>query len=103
MPVPLAAVVLACLVARPDPAALVRDLGSPAFAVREKASRELWKLGPDAKAALEAAASGSDDAEVRQRAAAILERFAWGVFPDTPPAVHAQIRLFRTGEIDKQD
>jgi hypothetical protein len=65
----------------PDPAAadprelarLIGQLGSPAFAVREKAGRRLEALGPAALGALrEAARTG--DAEARRRAAALAER-----------------------------
>jgi YD repeat-containing protein len=51
---------------------LIRDLGSEDVAVRERADRELRKLGKTAQKALEVAAA-SDDAEVKRRAKAILE------------------------------
>ncbi len=47
-------------------ATLVRDLGAPNFASREKASRELLKLGIVTDEALERATQ-SPDAEVRTR------------------------------------
>lgn len=52
-------------------AALVRDLGSGQFAVREKATRQLIELGIVTREALQRAA-GDPDAEVRTRARAIL-------------------------------
>lgn len=84
---------------RPDQ--LARDLGSPVFAVRDRASRELWKLGAAARPALEAAAR-SEMPEVAQRAADILEKFDWGVYPDTPTPLLKLIKDFRSNEIDRQ-
>jgi tetratricopeptide (TPR) repeat protein len=86
---------------KPTPADLVRDLGNPSYAIREKASQELWKRGPAALAALREAARSSDT-EVRTRANAILEKFEWGIFPDTPAEVLRQIREFQSGERDRQ-
>jgi hypothetical protein len=51
---------------------LVRQLGSPKFAERERASRELVTLGIAAKDALTAAANDPDDAELRARARGLL-------------------------------
>jgi hypothetical protein len=52
---------------------LVQDLGSEKFAVRQRASRELIRLGIATKDALEQAAA-SGDAEVRLRARKILSQ-----------------------------
>ncbi|OWK34495.1 tetratricopeptide repeat protein [Fimbriiglobus ruber] len=80
---------------------LVRDLGSAAFPVRERATKELWKLGEAARPALTAGLK-SGDAEVAQRAREILDKFDAGVFPDTPPEVLKQIREFRGGTAETQ-
>ncbi len=87
--------------AGPSLAQLVGDLGSPAYAARERASRELWKRGAAARAAVAAAAAGPDP-EAARRARELLDRFDWGVFPDTPPDVVAGIRAFRSGQPDRQ-
>ncbi len=87
--------------AAPTPEELVRDLGSPLFPVREKATKALWHLGEKARPAL-TAALGSPDAEVAERAQEILEKFDWGIFPDTPAEVLKQIREFRSGQVQKQ-
>ncbi len=87
--------------ADPTPEDLAKDLGSPTFAVRDKATKALWKLGEKARPAL-AEAAKSDDVEVAQRAKEILEKFDWGVFPDTPAGVLALIRSFRGGQLDDQ-
>jgi tetratricopeptide (TPR) repeat protein len=76
---------------------LVEDLGSPVFAAREKAQRELWKRGEEAVPALEKAAKG-DDPEAARRARELLDKFAWGILPDTPPAVLKLIRQFQAGD-----
>lgn len=76
---------------------LVADLGDPVFSVREKAQRELWKRGEAAIPALEKAAKG-DDPEAARRAKELLDKFAWGILPDTPPAVLKLIRQFQAGD-----
>ncbi len=79
-----------------SPEQLAADLGSPVFAVRESAGMALWRLGDGARPALEAAAK-SADAEAVRRAAVILDRFDWGLFADTPPAVRDLVRTFQGG------
>lgn len=85
----------------PTPEQLVKDLGSPVFILREKATKALWQLGEKARPALEAAAKGTD-AEVAQRAREVLDKFDAGIFADTPPAVLREIREFRSGLLEKQ-
>ena len=97
----LAALVACAAPADPTPEQLVRDLGSPLFAAREKATRELWKLGEKARPALTEALN-SPDAEVARRAKDVLDKFDWGVLPDTPADVHQQIREFRSGIPENQ-
>jgi tetratricopeptide (TPR) repeat protein len=75
----------------------VRQLGDDEFAVRQEASRRLWEAGPAAEAAVRAAAKSSD-AEVRRRALELLEKFDWGIFPETPHKVIKLIERFRNGE-----
>ena len=84
-----------------DAARLVADLGSPEFAVRERAADDLWKLGDAAKPALTAALT-SDDAEVARRARLVLDKFAAGHYADTPPEVLKLQREFRSGVPGKQ-
>jgi hypothetical protein len=78
-------------------AAAVRRLGSDDFATRQQATDELWRAGPAAKSALEAAAK-SDDLEVALRAKSLLEKFRFGIFPDTPPETLALIEAYRSGD-----
>jgi hypothetical protein len=55
-------------------AGLIADLDSDQFPVREKASRELEKLGADAAFALRVVLEGEPAAEVRQRIQTILDK-----------------------------
>lgn len=107
LPLPRPLVVLPALLvlagpvraAPPSPeqlAAWVRDLGSDDFAARENASRRLWEAGRDAEAAL-APAARSPDPEVSRRARDILDRFRWGLYPDTPPRIAALITQYQAG------
>ena len=75
----------------------VDDLGSGRFAVRERASRTLWEAGAAAEAALTVAAT-SADAETATRARTILDKFDWGLYPNTPPEIVKLIEEFRGGD-----
>lgn len=85
----------------PAPEQLVRELGSPRFTVRERATDALWRLGEKARPALNAALR-SDDPEVRDRAHQVLTRFDAGIFPDTPADVRKHIDEFRSGNLESQ-
>ncbi len=97
----LAALIACAAPADRGPGLLVQDLGSPLFTVREQATRSLWKLGETARPALTAALQ-SPDAEIVRRARDILDKFDWGILPDTPPEVLKQIREFRSNIPEKQ-
>ena len=88
-------------VAQPTIAELIEDLGHPVYSVRERASRELWKRGETAREAV-AKAAQSTDAEIAKRAKDLLDKFDWGVFPDTPPEVVKQLQEFRSGDLARQ-
>src|SRR5262249_16979970 len=45
-------------------------------------------------------ASDSDDVEVRRRARDILEKFKWGIYPDTPAGVVDLIQKYKGGDPD---
>jgi tetratricopeptide (TPR) repeat protein len=75
---------------------LARELSHPNFRTREAATRELWNLGESARPTLEkVAATGSPEAA--ERAQGILDKFDWGIAPDTPAGVLAHIKAFRDG------
>ncbi len=74
----------------------VAHLGDASFERREEASRVLWSAGKAAEPALKQALS-SDDPEVAGRARRILDKFAFGLFPDTPPDIFALLDQYRSG------
>ncbi len=94
-----AAAVLCADPSEPTADELVACLGDDDYRTREKAQRELWQRGTAAIPALERAVRGSDP-EAARRAREVLDRFAWGVRPDTPPAILDLIRKFRAGDAD---
>jgi tetratricopeptide (TPR) repeat protein len=75
----------------------IKELGDRRFAVREKAAKFLWDAGRKAEPALRAALT-NDDPETKRRAAQILDKFSWGIFPDTPKEVVEIIARFRDGD-----
>ncbi len=74
----------------------VRELGHDDYAVRRRATHELWRAGEAAEPALRAALE-SPDPEVASRARWILERVRFGLLPDTPPQLVQLIEQFRYG------
>lgn len=81
---------------------LAKNLGSPIFRVRDAATKELFKRGKAARGVLEQAKK-SESPEVANRAAEILEKFDWGIYPETPAPILEQINRFRTGELGTQE
>jgi WD40 repeat protein len=82
--------------ARPDPErvkALIADLDSNDFALREKATAELKEHGAVAAAALRAVAAKSSSAEARRRAEGLLREMENGVIPPR------ELRALRAAEI----
>jgi tetratricopeptide (TPR) repeat protein len=80
---------------------LVRQLGDKRFPIREQASKKLWQLGSAAEPALRRALK-DPDVEIAQRSKALLDKFAWGIFPDTPTAVVAELERYRDGDEDRR-
>jgi predicted Zn-dependent protease len=80
-----------------DVARWIKDLGSEDFQKREAASQKLWAAGAVAEAALEKAAR-DEDIETSRRASEILERFRWGIYPDTPKEVQERIGRYQTAD-----
>jgi hypothetical protein len=79
-----------------DIAEWVRKLGARDFASRERAQKKLWQAGQLAEEALRQAAK-SDDAEVRRRANEILNKFKWGIYPNTPKKIVGLIEEYQAG------
>ena len=78
-------------------AELIRQLGSGRYTVREKAQQALWQAGAAAEPALRAALTNTDP-EIVRRARELLDKFDWGLYPDTPEPVRTQIERFRGAE-----
>jgi tetratricopeptide (TPR) repeat protein len=83
---------------REDIARWVKQLGAEDFETREQASKKLWEAGARAEPDLEKALAEADDVETRRRVAEILERFRWGVYPDTPKEVLERIGRYQVAE-----
>ncbi|HEY7326915.1 MAG TPA: hypothetical protein VH592_04720, partial [Gemmataceae bacterium] len=75
----------------------VEQLGDNDFKMREDASKKLWQAGAAAEPALEKAIK-SDDPEVARRARELLDKFHWGIYPDTPADIVALIRAYQSSE-----
>ncbi|HZV06978.1 MAG TPA: hypothetical protein VE999_17985 [Gemmataceae bacterium] len=73
----------------------VEQLGDNDFKVRENASKKLWQAGAAAESSLEKAAN-SVDREVVRRARELLDKFRWGIYPDTPANIVALIRAYQS-------
>jgi tetratricopeptide (TPR) repeat protein len=79
----------------------VGQLGDNEFRLREAASRQLWGAGELAEAALREAAR-SEDIEVARRAKEILDKFKWGIYPDTPKEIVELIGIYRDAEVPQK-
>jgi tetratricopeptide (TPR) repeat protein len=73
----------------------IEQLGDDDFRARENASKKLWQAGSAAEAALEKAI-GSNDREVSRRARELLDKFRWGIYPDTPADIVALVRAYQS-------
>src|SRR5437763_791694 len=72
----------------------VRQLGADDFSQREEASKKLYEAGEAAEAALQKAA-GSDDAEIAHRAADVLEKVKWGLYPEATIEVVKLVKRYQ--------
>ncbi|MFO0901943.1 MAG: BTAD domain-containing putative transcriptional regulator [Pirellulales bacterium] len=79
----------------------IEQLADDRIAVRDAATQQLWEAGVAAEAALKRAAT-STDAEVRLRARSVLDKFKFGLFPDTPADTVALINQFRNGTVERR-
>jgi tetratricopeptide (TPR) repeat protein len=84
---------------QPAIAELIAHLGHPVYSVRENAQRELWRTGDAAVSALEKALH-DENPEIVRRARELLDKFSWGIRPDSPPDVLKLLRQFQVGDPD---
>ena len=75
----------------------VKELAHDQYRVRERATKFLWAAGRAAEPALREALK-SKDLEVVSRAEFILEKFKWGLYPDTPKQVVDLIEQYRKAD-----
>jgi len=73
----------------------IKGLASDLFDEREKASKALWKAGKPAEAALRQVLKSGDPEAIR-RAREILNKFDWGIYPDTPEVIVTLIDEYRS-------
>lgn len=83
--------------------ALVTQLGDDDFPVRERASRDLAAIGPDAAPALRRAVADSPSAEVRTRAGRLLQRIPDAGSRPTPTEARAVEALEKAATADARD
>ncbi len=81
--------------------AAIAKLDSEDFVERENTQTALWKAGAQAESALEEVVK-SGSAEARFRASRVLERFRFGIYPDTPKEIVALVQSFRRGGMDER-
>lgn len=102
---PIAALLLTFAATQEDPTRkideLVRQLGAEEFAVREKATEELKRIGKPAEEALRKALAG-DDPEVRERARAVLDSMAPKAQAPAPRRGAPGLRGFNGGSVTVQ-
>ncbi|RYD34701.1 MAG: hypothetical protein EOP87_08715, partial [Verrucomicrobiaceae bacterium] len=82
-------------VAEPSVDALISDLSSESYAVREKATLKLWALGEPVVGELRKAATG-DDPEVAFRASKLIRDIEHFITPDTDPELIQQVEDYKT-------
>jgi predicted Zn-dependent protease len=75
----------------------IRQLGDDNFYIREKATESLWAAGRAAEQALREALKSSDR-EVVRRAQSILDKFKWGIYPDTPKDIIQLVERYQSGD-----
>lgn len=77
---------------------LVRELGSPSYAVRQSAVEQLWEFGAKAQPALERAAANVDS-EIARRSKEILSVLSMGIDKNTSPEIARLVLHFHSSEL----
>lgn len=81
--------------------AAVARLSDDSFAIRQAATRELWKLGEAALPELKQAAEG-DDPEAALRARELMRKIELGILPDSSPKIVDLVMRYDRGGIDER-
>ncbi|PAW73717.1 MAG: hypothetical protein B9S38_03865 [Verrucomicrobiia bacterium Tous-C4TDCM] len=79
----------------------VSRLSDDSFAVRQTATRELWKLGEQALPELKRAAEGIDP-EAALRARELLRKIELGILPDSSPEIVGLVMRYDRGGLDER-
>jgi tetratricopeptide (TPR) repeat protein len=80
-------------------AAAVERLSDESFAVRQRATLELWKLGDQALPELKKAAGG-EDPEAAIRARELMRKIELGILPDSSPKIVDLVMRYDRGTLD---
>ncbi len=75
----------------------ITQLGDRSFATRQRAQDNLWQAGELAETILREAVANTTDPEVKKRGTEILEKFKWGLYPNTPRKIADLIRQYQSG------
>jgi tetratricopeptide (TPR) repeat protein len=99
---------LAAAIAAPSPVAepaeitaKVAALSHDSYAVRERATLELWKLGDAALEELRATAAGKDP-EAALRARELVRKIELGILPDSSPRIVELVLRYDRGALDEK-
>lgn len=79
----------------------VARLSDDSFAIRQAATRELWKLGEGALPELKRAAEG-DDPEAALRARELMRKIELGILPDSSPKIVDLVMRYDRGDLDER-
>ncbi len=100
----LTAASLAAPAAPKEPAAVpeaVALLSDESYAVRERATRDLWKLGEKALPELRKALDG-EDPEAELRARDLIRKIELGILPDSSPKIADLVVLYDRGTVEEK-
>jgi tetratricopeptide (TPR) repeat protein len=79
----------------------VARLSDDSFAIRQAATRELWRLGENALPELKRAAEGADP-EAALRARELMRKIELGILPDSSPKIVDLVMRYDRGGIDER-
>lgn len=85
----------------PDLAQLIPKLSDDSYAVRESATREIWKLGEAVLPQLTEIAAGRDP-EAALRARDLLRKIELGILPDSSPKIVDLVMRYDRGSLDER-